>query len=140
MRKKISIALPVITIAVLFLFLLRPEMTGFVTITGDVPEAKIKVTITEGVFIPENSTVYVITGQEISGMPISVFIEKSSEPHDLVEGQVPEIGYKGLGYTGNHNYIVPISEFNLSDKIKGENIIEVKILYNGFVLSRNVSM
>jgi hypothetical protein len=71
-------------------------------------------------------------------MPISLFIEKSGGPYDLVEGDVPEIGYSGPGYAGVYTYEVPISQFNLSREIRsGAHRIIVKIIYNGTVISED---
>ena len=78
------------------------------------------------------------SGGEASSMPISLFIERSGGPYELVEGEVPEIGYLGPGYTGNHTYMVPIAHFNLSREIgSGTHRIMVKIIHNCTVISED---
>lgn len=133
---KISILLPVLSIVVVALVFMRPEITGMVTAPVNVLRAEIKVTTADGVILPRESVIELNIGNESSGMPISLFIEKSGVAYELAEGEVPEIGYSGLGYTGNHTYTVPISEFNISRRVGiGRSEIRVEITYDGSLVS-----
>ena len=136
MHGKFFILLPVMSAALIFLIFARPEITGFAVAPAGIVNADIKVTTADGVVIPVDSVVEARIGDEVSSMPVSVFISKSGEPYELSEGHVPEIYYTGPGYTGNHTYIVPISVFNLTRKLnRGVNMLNVKIIYNGLVVS-----
>ena len=118
MSNRISIILPVISIALIYVLLARPEITGFVTAPGNILGAEIKVSTAEGVILPAGSVVKIELGDEASAMPLDIFIDKSGSPYELVRGEVQEIDYTGYGYTGNYSYVVPISEFNLSGNIQ----------------------
>ncbi len=138
MGRNISLVLPAISIAIVSLFFLRPGITGFVIGPGSMVSADIRVTTAEGVILPKDSIIQVSLGGRYSSMPLSMFIEKSGEPCDLVDGEVPGIGYSGPGYTGNHTYMIPISHFNLSREIgSGTHRIVVKIIHNGTVISED---
>ena len=136
MKEKISILLPVLTITVLFVLFARPQMTGFLVGPESVVSADIKITTAGGVILPADSLVTVTLGEEASSMPISLFIQKSGGTFEFVRGSVPELGYEGWGYTGNHTYIVPLSEFNMTRAVgPGEHSIGVKIEYSGHLIS-----
>ncbi len=138
MGEKISFVLPVLSIAILSLFFLRPGITGFVIAPARVLNADIEVTTAEGVILPADSVIEVSVAGKNSSMPISVFIERSGGPYELVRGEVPEIGYSGPGYTGNHTYTVPVADFNLSMEMgRGMHVISVSITRNGTAISGN---
>jgi hypothetical protein len=138
MGAKISLTLPVLSVAILFLVFIRPEITGFVVAPDNVLRADIKVTTADGVILPADSEIEVSIGDLASSMPVSLFIQKSGGHYELVEGEVPELGYRGPGYAGNHTYILPISDFNLSGRVgQGMHIIRVEITYKGTIISEN---
>ena len=138
MVDNVSVVIPVISAAMLLLVLIRPEITGLAVAPGDVLQAGIQVTTAEGVILPSTSLVEVNVGGEVSSMPIGAFISKSGEPYEIADGEVPEIGYIGPGYTGNYTYTVPISEFGLGRKVQpGRHVLGVKIIYDGVVISRS---
>jgi len=136
MKEKISVLLPVLTITALLVIFARPQITGFVVGPGSVLSADIKITTAEGVILPADSVVTATLSEESSSMPVSMFVSKSGGAYEFVNGNVPELGYDGWGYTGNHTYIVPLSEFNLTRALPGgEHSIGVKIEYNGYLIS-----
>ncbi|MBN2330687.1 MAG: hypothetical protein JXC85_02630 [Candidatus Aenigmarchaeota archaeon] len=136
MTRNVSVVLPVISLAILSLFWLRPGITGFAVGAGSVIDADVKVTIGEGVIIPVNSTVEVVLGGGSSTMPFSRFVESSGAPFEIVSGEVPEIGYRGPGYAGNHMYMIPVSHFNLSREVgAGTHLIKVRLLFDDALLS-----
>ena len=138
MVNNVSVVIPVISAALLLMFLIRPEITGLAVVPGGVLQADIEVTTAEGVILPSPSLVEVNVGVEVSSMQIEAFISKSGQPYEIVDGEVPEIGYTGPGYTGNHTYSVPISEFGLGRKVRpGRHALGVKIIYDGVVISRS---
>ncbi len=139
MGSNLSLVIPAISLAIVALFFMRPGITGFVVAPGGMVSADIKVTTADGVILPEDSIIQISLGERRSSMPISSFIGKSGGQYDLVDGEAPEIGYSGIGYTGNHTYMVPISQFNISREIlSGTYRIMVRIIHNGTVISEDV--
>jgi hypothetical protein len=133
---RISILLPVLSTALVLVVLARPEITGLVTAPAKVIDAEIVITTAGGVILPGGAEIHVSLGGESSVMTVSEFIERSGQEGEIAEGEVPEIGYKGTGYTGNHSYAVPLSEFNISRNVgAGTSKISVEITFNGMAFS-----
>ena len=136
MDSRLSFVVPAISAAIIALVLMRPEITGFAVSPGGIMQAGIMVATAEGVILPRDSVVTISIDEEEASMPVSAFISKSARPYELVEGEVPEIGYEGLGYTGNHTYMVQLSEFDLARDLQpGTHTLTVKITYKGVVIS-----
>jgi len=132
--------LPIISIILIAVVLFRPDITGLITGTGEPTNeikhltGKVRISVFE--IIPEDSIVTVFLNDQGSGMPIKEFIEKSGGEYELKYGEVPEIGYEGYGYGGEHSYTLELSEFGLDLDLKpGEYTLITEVSYENFVIS-----
>ena len=132
--------LPVLSILAIIVFLLRPELTGFVTAVAPVSElaANIIIMINQDGFVPENAVISVYLDDRSAGMRFSEFVKKSGMGHNMIYGSVPAIGYEGNGYGGVYNYVVSISEFSLDTAVSpGEHELRIEVTYDGRIISQN---
>ena len=131
MTRKISLLLPVLSLALLWAALSRPEITGLVTgATGSVRGMDVVLETAEGTLLPEDSVIEVRIGEQSRSMPVKAFISESGGSFELAEGANHE-----AGYTGNHTYLVPAVAFNFSGLPRGSHAAHVSVLYNGTVLA-----
>jgi len=136
MTSKISLLLPVLSLALLWAALTRPEFTGLVTgASGNVRGMDVLLETAEGTILPEDSVIEVSIGGQSRSMPVKAFISESGGAFELAEGANPDAGYVGPGYTGNHAYLVPAPAFNFSGFPRGVHPALVRVHYNGTVMA-----
>jgi hypothetical protein len=136
MVRNISLLLPALSLAVVLLVSMRPEITGMSVATGGVVEAGVRLKTAEGVVLPAGAEISVSAGGESSSMGASEFIEASGGAYELSDGEAPAIGYSGEGYTGNHTYTVPLSAFGISRRLpEGKHTLRVTVAYGGEVIT-----
>ncbi len=133
--------LPLISVILIAVVLVRPDITGLVIGVGGPEETikqlsgKIRITISKDI-IPEDSVVTVFLNNQSSSMPIKEFIERSGEEYEFKYGRIPEIGYEGYGYAGKHSYTLNLSEFELDLNLRpGNYTLVTEISYENFVIS-----
>lgn len=133
--------LPIISIILIAVFLINPDLTGLVVGGGETPDetlkhltGKVRITVFE--IIPRDSIVTVFLGDQSSDMPLREFIAKSGERYIIEYGQIPEIGYEGEGYAGGYSYTLELSEFDLDLNLEpGSYTLITEVSYGDFVLS-----
>ena len=133
--------LPLISVILVAVVLLRPDITGLIVGGGIQGETikhlsgKIKITISKDI-IPKDSVITVFLNNQSSSMPIREFIDKTGEEYEFRYGRIPEIGYEGYGYAGKHSYTLNLSEFGLDLNLKpGNYTLVTEISYENFVIS-----
>ncbi|NIO20642.1 MAG: hypothetical protein GTN76_07860 [Candidatus Aenigmarchaeota archaeon] len=133
--------LPIISIILIAVILFRPDITGLVVGAGEPADGikhltgKVRITIYDTI-IPEDSVVTIFLGDQSSSMPIKEFIEKSGGIYEVEYGRIPDIGYEGYGYAGEHFYTLDLSEFDLDlDLEPGEYTLITEVSYENFVIS-----
>lgn len=130
---------PVISLILAAVVLIRPDVTGLLVGVGDSGfkhlTGKVRITIYDTI-IPEDSVVTVFLGEQSSSMPIKEFIDKAGGAYEIKYGSIPEIGYEGYGYAGEHLYELGLSEFDLNlDLEPGKYTLTTEVSYENFVLS-----
>jgi hypothetical protein len=138
MEQRVFVIIPIISAALLFLVILRPGITGFIVMGSDVVDASIRISTADGVILPKESVVEVSIGDRTASMPVEDFISGSGKAYELIEGDTPELHYSGLGYSGNHTYVLPLSDFNISREIgKGPSVLWVRLYYRDYLISED---
>jgi hypothetical protein len=136
--------LPMVTfIVIAFVFFVRPEITGFIVSspgrTEKILGAKIRVSIAKGGLIPEGSVITIYLNGQNSSLPIRDFMLKSGRIYNYTYGTLPQINYRGYGYSGEHTYSLDISEFGLNTNLKpGNYTLMTEISYENFVISHTM--
>lgn len=137
MKKFMPYLLPLVTILVVAGFLLfDPGITGFAIQDQDY-DATIKISTHEFIVVPEDTVVEVSLDDISSTMTFKEFIEKTNVEYELVEGSFKDIDYSGYGYSGRHEYFLPISEFGF-DSIEEAETLRVKVRYRNYLISESV--
>ncbi len=132
--------LPVLSILAVVVFLLRPDVTGFVTARTPVSElvANISILINQDGFVPEDAVITVYLDDRSASMPFSEFVKKAGSGHNMIYGNVPAIGYEGKGYGGIYNYALEISAFGIDTVVaSGEHTLKMEVSYDGRIISQN---
>ena len=139
--KIISIALPIVSVIIVIaaMYLIRPRMTGYIIMDDDSGEQLVNVDITlqtkEGEVIPPDGKVQVFIDDRKAEMSIVQFIQTSGEEYEIDDGEMPEFGFYGKGFTGDHEYSVNIDKFDIDTTIgKGEHIFITRIVYREYKL------
>jgi hypothetical protein len=132
--------LPLISIFIVVTVLFNPQITGFMvgkpSETKNTVSANVSIFIRKGGLIPENSLVTVYLDNRSSSMNFKEFVNKAGGRHDIVYGEISEIGYNGTGYTGPYGYAVDISEFGIgADVAPGTHNLTVEVGYGNYVIS-----
>jgi|GEM_PF-5974910 len=129
---------PVMSLIIVLVLALQLDITGMITGVPDVNKqlsARVSIKVSEGM-IPEDSVVTVSLENQTSTMPLKEFIERSGSEYELEEGEIPEIGYNGYGYSGEDPFLLELSEFGLDlDLGPGEYTLITEIMYENFVIS-----
>src|SRR3989338_2664847 len=117
-RRMLSAAIPVLSVVVFLavLYFTRPSITGLAVYNPETPslvEADVTLKTTALEIIPGNAAIEVWLDDRKASMLVRDFIEKTSLPSEIAQGELPDISYVGLGYTGNHVYTLPLSAFSI---------------------------
>jgi hypothetical protein len=139
-RKIISIALPIISVAIILAasFFLEPEVTGLV-IYDEGEEGKVNADVILSTkaseVIPVQAIVEVWLDEQMASMSIAQFIKKTGEEYEVAKGEMPEFKFSGYGFTGDHDYRLSLADFDLNREIgKGEHVFKTRIKYRDMVL------
>ena len=136
MESRVSLLLPLVSVALLAAFSMGPELTGFAVAGGDGEKAMISVSTAEGVILPPQTNISVASGGCSGSLKLEEFISMTEEYFEIADGFQEELDYRGPGYTGNHTYKLPITAFfNLPCRKYGE--ISVEVSYNGTLISES---
>ena len=133
--------LPIVTLIGLVIFAFaNPQITGFaVKELNDQVSAKVVIFTDSNVVVPKDSTVEVLLDDKLGVMSLENFIKKNGSWYELKNGGFPSINFYGEGYTGNHNYALDISEFNIGTvENKDVHTLKVRVMYNSKVISETV--
>ncbi len=137
----ISVALPICSVFILLsaFYFLKPGVTGLAVYnpnsTQQQVDAEVAFSTHQGEIIPANAVIEVWLDDQRSAMSVQQFIEKSGTAYELAEGVHEEIGFSGVGYTGDYTYVLSLSDFSLDRSIdSGDHTFTTKIMYQGKVL------
>ncbi|MBI2670500.1 hypothetical protein HYX18_00770 [Candidatus Woesearchaeota archaeon] len=139
MRKEfLPYLLPILSLIVLFaIFSFNPGITGFAV--KDVKErvsGNVVIFTDSNVVIPLNSIVEVSLDEKTSAIALKDFIDKNGSWYETKTGSLPDIGYYGEGYSGNHNYALSLESLNLGAVENKEfHTIKIRVLFNGKIIS-----
>jgi hypothetical protein len=130
--------LPVISVFLVSILILRPDITGFM-VAGPLEtaiSANISVSVNEGGFIPEDSIVTVYLDERDSSMGFRDFVDKTGKGFKRTKGEVQEIGYEGYGFGGAYTYVLDIGEFDLDTVLEpGNHTLVVEVIHGNYVIS-----
>lgn len=139
----IAYVLPLITLFGLGISaVVNPNITGYVVggdrETNDFVNATINIFTSEGVVLPADATIIVYLDDRSASMSVDRFIKLTGGRYDYRDGELPQINYSGLGYTGNHNYLLKLSDFGLGEvSFRSSHDLKVIVIYNGKVISES---
>ena len=122
--------LPIITIIVLSIVAItKPSITGFAVQEQNAIEIRISNTT-----IPINSTVEIVSNNQVHTISIEEFIAKSGTTPNIIYSEIPEINYYGKGYIGN--YAVSMAELGLNISTQPT----VYIIHDNIIISSNMDL
>jgi hypothetical protein len=132
--------LPVASVLLLAILLIRPDITGLMTAKPSAGarevSAKISVAIAKEGFIPEDSSVAVYLDGRNASMKFGDFVALTGAGYSRVRERIPQINYEGYGYGGEYAYVLDISEFGLDTSVEpGNHELNIQVIYNGSVKS-----
>ncbi|MCK4531726.1 MAG: hypothetical protein KAT94_02565, partial [Candidatus Aenigmarchaeota archaeon] len=128
--------LPIISVLIVLILILRPDITGFMVAEPLSVPAGISVSINEDGFIPEDSIVTVYLGSQNSSMDFKEFVRRTGRGYERIRAEIPKIGYDGYGYAGIYTYVLDISEFDIDTILEpGEHNLTVEVSYGNYVIS-----
>lgn len=131
--------LPAVSILFVGIFLMiNPSITGFSVKNQDY-DATIKISTYEFAVMPENALVEVSLDDINSKMTFKDFIDKTGDEYELRNGKFEDIGFIGVGYGGNHEYFLPISEFGFNSLEEGQTLI-VRVYYENYLISESETL
>jgi len=137
MKQFMPYLLPAVSLLIIAGFLIvDPNITGF-AVRDQSYDANIKISTYEFVVMPENSIVEVLLVDSLSKMTFKEFIDKTGDEYELREGKFEDIGFEGVGYSGNHEYFLPISEFGFDSLEEGQTIT-IRVRYENYLISESV--
>lgn len=129
-------ALPIASIFIIAGFLIsNPSITGFAVRENDY-NMMIKISTYDFAVVPEDSVVQVSINDISSQKTFKEFIELSKGEYELIDGKFENINYEGMGYSGNHDYFLPISEFGF-DNLKRGDLVNIKVYYENYLISES---
>lgn len=125
--------LPIITMIIIsIVFIAQPAgITGFVV---QEPQNAIEVRISNTTIIPINSTVEIVSNNQVHTISIEEFIRRSGTTPKIINSEIPEIDYYGKGYIGN--YAVSLSKLGLNISTQPT----VYIIYGNIIISSNMDL
>lgn len=132
MKKILPYILPIITVLLIFsVLLIDPELTGFAVFENK--EVMIELNTFKDLVLPENAELEVKINNESSKLTIKEFIERTGEDYELIEGEIEELNFSGIGYTGNQTYYLSVSEFGFENAYGKD--IEINVYYEDLLIS-----
>ena len=137
MKKLMPYLLPIISILLITIFLIfNPTITGLAVKDNNF-DAKIKISTYEYLVMPGDAYAEVSLDNSSSTMTFKKFIEKTKGEYELRDGEFKDINYKGIGYGGNHEYFLPISDFGLNSTLEEGKNLRVRVFYNNYLISES---
>jgi hypothetical protein len=140
-KKMISVLLPSFSIFIVMaaLFFLKPTTTGLVIYepndTSKLVNADVLLKTKSNEVIPPNALVQVKIDDKKAEMLLSEFIKKTGQPYNVSSAEIPDIGFYGPGFTGEHTYNLTLADFKIDRNIgTGEHVFTTSIIYRGKVL------
>ena len=139
MKRVLPYLLPILTIFGFIAYaFINPEITGFATVNQVKISSDIRVRLDPDVVMPEDSIVVVSIDGKESTLTLDEFVKKTGQEFKYEQGSFPELGYTGLGYTGNYNYILTLDDFNLGlVDPKNEYLLEIDVKYRDYLISHS---
>ena len=136
-----SILVPSISI-LLFIgayFFLEPATTGLVVYepnqSNKLVNADVILKTKSTEVIPPDAMVQVEINNRKAQMSIAEFIKKTGKEYKIEEGEIPDFGFSGPGFTGNYIYNLTLADFNIDREVGiGEHIFITRIVYHRQVL------
>ncbi len=139
MKTLTLLSVPLVSILVLLsaLYFLQPSATGL-AVYSDVGEKEINADVTlttkEGEVLPKDAIIEAEVDSQKASMTVQEFILKTGQPYEAKRGNFSSM-YYGEGFSGNHQYILALSDFVLNRNIgRGEHTLRTRILYRNKVL------
>ena len=137
----ISVIIPVISVLLIasVYFIMEPETTGLVVNEANqsnrLVDADVILSTKVNEVIPPNAIVEITLDNNKGEMTISDFIKRTGKEYKIENGELPDFGFYGAGFTGNFVYNLSLSEFNINRNIGvGQHVFITRIKYRGNVL------
>jgi len=139
MKRVLPYLLPILTIFGFIVYaFINPEITGFATVNQVKISSDIRVRLDPDVVMPEDSIVVVSIDGKESTLTLDEFVKKTGQEFKYEQGNFPELGYTGLGYTGDYTYILTLDDFNLGlVDPKNEYLLEIDVKYRDYLISHS---
>jgi len=148
MKPKEMLAYVVTSMAIVsMIFILSgSDMTGrAASLPPEEINAQIKVVTSPAKVIPPDSAVVVyLEGTSINAtairrnasMGIGEFFRLSGRVPEIREGELPALGYYGMGYTGTGEYVINVSDFPIDRRLPpGNYTLRTAVSYKGSVIA-----
>lgn len=125
--------LPIISIIIISIIAItKPAgITGFAV---QEQNNKIEIRIRNTTIIPINSTVEIVSNNQVHTISIEEFIRRSGTTPKIINSEVKEINYYGEGYIGN--YAVNIDSLGLNISTQPT----VYIIHDNIIISSNMDL
>lgn len=138
-KKIMPYVLPIISIFIVGVFFLNPNITGFIVAeNADSKNIDIDVTLYTYInrFIPENASVIITLDNQTAVMHVREFIARAGGPFNYIKSENREINFRGYGFIGDYNYTLNIGYFDIDATLSpGTYPLSVEVLYNYYILS-----
>jgi len=139
MKTLTALSVPLISVIILLaaLYAFRPSATGLSVYSPEgkqLVDADVTLSTKESEILPKDAVIEVWLDEKKASMPVSDFIIKTKQSYDIKKGNFSDL-YYGDGFTGDHDYRLALSDFNLDRNVeKGEHIFRTRIIYRQKIL------
>ncbi len=125
MKRFLLFLLPCLSLlGILVIFIGDSSITGFV-VQERILNADVTLKTEKGNFLPKDAEVIVSFDDKKESMKVKKFIEKTGAKFELNE----------LGYSGDYEYVLRLSEIMDVKLSKGEHILKIEVKYKDKILS-----
>ncbi len=137
----ISILVPTFSILIFLgaYFFLEPATTGLVVFepnqSNRLVNANVILKTKSSEVIPPSAIIQIEINNKKAHMSIADFIKRTGREYTVDYGELPEFGFYGNGFTGDHTYNLTLADFSIDRNIgKGEHKFITKIIYLNKIL------